>query len=197
MSLINNIFTRFSRNLIKEVEISHLYPMEYQVDWFNRLTWAGADTAFGKEHNFSTFCVAGAGVDSALSKKGLNHRLKAFQREVPVRCYDDFVPYIERVRRGEEFVLWNQKVQWFARSSGTSSDRSKYIPITPDSLNINHYGGFRRMLAWYVAQHPSSGVFKGKALTIGGSVQPDEMGSGGTMYGDLSAVLLMNSPFMA
>lgn len=197
MSLINNIFTRFSRDLIKEVEMSHLCPMEYQVDWFNRLTWAGADTAFGKEHNFSTFCVAGAGVDSALSKKGLNHRLKAFQCEVPVRCYDDFVPYIERVRRGEEFVLWNQKVQWFARSSGTSSDRSKYIPITPDSLNINHYGGFRRMLAWYVAQHPSSGVFKGKALTIGGSVQPDEMGSGGTMYGDLSAVLLMNSPFMA
>ena len=196
MSLINNIFTRYNRDLIKEIEISRLSPVDYQINWFNKLTWSGADTAFGKEHNFSSFCVPGAGIDSALSKKGFSHRLKSFQSQVPIRDYDSFVPYIDRVRQGEDFVLWNQPVQWFAKSSGTSSDRSKFIPITPDSLSINHYGGFKRMLSWYVAQNPSSKIFNGKALTLGGSVQPDEMGSGGTVYGDLSAILLKNSPFL-
>ncbi|MBR7156933.1 MAG: GH3 auxin-responsive promoter family protein [Bacteroidales bacterium] len=193
MSLINNIFTLYNRPLIKEIKMSHLRPFDYQIDWFNRLTWAGAETAFGKEHNFSNFCVPGAGVDSALSKKGFSHRLKSFQNQVPIRDYDAFVPYIDRVRRGEQYVLWNQNVEWFAKSSGTSSDRSKFIPITPDSLKINHYGGFRRMLSWYVSQNPSTKIFNGKALTLGGSVKPDEMGSGGTVYGDLSAVLLKNS----
>ncbi len=194
MSLINNIFTFASRNFLEEVEMSHHCPGDYQIDWFNRLTYSGAQTSFGVEHNFSTFCIPGASVGSALSLKGFSHRLKAFQSEVPIRDYDSFVPYIDRVRRGERNVLWNQPVQMFAKSSGTSSDRSKYIPITPDSLKINHYGGFQRMLAWYVAQNPSTKIFSGKALTLGGSVQPDEMGSGGTMYGDLSAILLKYSP---
>ena len=194
MSLINKVFTAFNRSLIKEIERSRISPYDYQREWFNRLTYAGADTAFGVEHNFSTFCIPGAAIGSALSKKGFSHRLKAFQNEVPIRDYNAFVPYIDRIRRGEDFVLWNQKVEWFAKSSGTSSDRSKYIPITPDSLHINHYGGFRRMLSSYIVQNPSSKIFRGKALTLGGSVQPDEMGSGGTMYGDLSAILLKNSP---
>ncbi|MBR5855729.1 MAG: GH3 auxin-responsive promoter family protein, partial [Bacteroidales bacterium] len=194
MSLINRIFTVYNGPLLREIKKSYVSPFDYQIDWFNRLTYAGAQTAFGAEHNFSTFCVPGASIGSALSKKGFSHRLKAFQNCVPIRDYNAFVPYIDRIRRGEDFVLWNQRVEWFAKSSGTSAERSKYIPITPDSLKINHYGGFRRMLAWYVAQNPSSKIFKGNALTLGGSIQPDEMGSGGTMYGDLSAILLKNSP---
>lgn len=194
MSLINNVFTAYNWRLIKEIEKSFISPFDYQIEWFNRLTYAGAQTLFGVEHNFSTFCIPGAAIGSALSKKGFSHRLKAFQRQVPIRDYNAFVPYIDRIRRGENNVLWNQRVEWFAKSSGTSAERSKYIPITPDSLQINHYGGFRRMLSWYVAQNPSTKIFKGKALTLGGSVQPDEMGSGGTMYGDLSAILLKNSP---
>ncbi len=194
MSLINNIFKFANKSFLKEIEKSLLSPGDYQIDWFNRLTHSGVQTSFGEEHNFSSFCLPGASLGSALTTKGFSHRLKAFQSRVPIRDYDSFVPYIDRVRRGESNVLWNQPVQMFAKSSGTSSDRSKYIPITPDSLKINHYGGFRRMLAWYVAHNPSTKIFSGKALTLGGSVQPDEMGSGGTLYGDLSAVLLQNSP---
>lgn len=197
MSLINDAYVELSSNLIEEIELSHQYPVDYQIDWFNRLTYTGADTAFGKEHNFSSFCAYGASLGSAMSKKGYEHRLKSFQNSIPIRDYDAFVPYIERLRSGENYVLWNQKVKWFAKSSGTSSDVSKFIPITQDALKINHYGGLKRMLAWYIANNPDSKLFKGKALTLGGSVQPDEMGAGGTMYGDLSAILLKNSPMVA
>ena len=92
--------------------------------------------------------------------------------------------------------MWNQKVKWFAKSSGTSSDKSKFIPTTPDALYTCHYGGFKRMLSFYVALNRDSKIFNGKALTLGGSVQIDNMGSGGSFNGDLSAILLKNSPFI-
>ena len=186
MSLINNLYLGVFRYLIKEVETSIKNPYDYQRQWFLKLIEAGNNTAFGKEHCFNRFNLT--------NKEGYLKKLEYFQQNVPIRDYDAFVPYINRLRSGENYVLWNQKVKWFAKSSGTSSDRSKYIPVTPASLRINHYGGFQRMLSWYIANHPQSRIFDGKALTLGGSVQIDEMGKGDAYYGDLSAILLKNSP---
>ena len=186
MSLINNIYLKASRGFIKEIEISQSTPCNYQREWFFKLLDAGNSTSFGEEHCFNRFNFS--------NKSDYSKKLEYFQNNVPIRDYDAFVPYIERLRRGENYVLWNQKVKWFAKSSGTSSDRSKFIPITPDSLKITHYGGFRRMLSWYVANNPDSRIFHGKALTLGGSVQIDEKGNGECYYGDLSAILLKNSP---
>ncbi len=186
MSLINKVFLKVSAGIVKEIEKSMHAPFEYQRAWFDRLLQAGVDTFFGDEHCLNRVNLS--------SKQEFAKKLKYFQQRVPIMDYDAYVPYINRLRRGEDYILWNQKVRWFAKSSGTSSDRSKFIPITSDSLRINHIGGFRRMLAWYVANNPDSRIFHGKALTLGGSVQLDESGKGKSFYGDLSAILLKNSP---
>ncbi len=186
MSLINSVFLKVSSGIVKEIEKSMRAPFDYQRVWFEELLQAGVNTLFGDEHCFNRVNLS--------SKQEFVKKLKYFQERVPIRDYDAYMPYINRLRRGEDYILWNQKVKWFAKSSGTSSDRSKFIPITPDSLRINHYGGFRRMLAWYIANNPESKIFQGKALTLGGSVQLDETGKGKSFCGDLSAILLKNSP---
>lgn len=179
MSAINSLYLAFSKGLVREVEKSRKEPLEYQEQWFKKLVANGAESLFGKEHGFGGI-------------KGI----RDFRENVPVRDYNAFVPYIERLRRGENYILWNQKVKWFAKSSGTSSDKSKFIPTTPDALYTCHYGGFRRMLSFYVASNRDSRIFNGKALTLGGSVQIDNLGHGGSFNGDLSAILLKNSPLI-
>lgn len=179
MPFINNLYLGISSGLLKEIEQSRKAPFPYQAEGFKTMIENGKESSFGKEHGFNKITC-----------------IKEFQKAVPIRDYNEFAPYISRLRNGEDYVLWNQKVKWFAKSSGTSSDKSKFIPITPDSLNINHYGGFRRMLASYIDNNPSSKLYSGRALTLGGSVNPEPMGSGGNMAlsGDLSAILLKNSP---
>lgn len=182
--MINNIFLRLSKHMLDEIEKSKSNPFAFQRDCFRNLITCGSETAFGKEHNFEE-----------LSDLPYQEQIDIFRKYIPIRDYDGFVPYINRIRNGEDYVLWNQKVKWFAKSSGTSLDKSKYIPVTPDSLYTTHYGGFKRMLANYISCYPNSTIFNGKALTLGGSVQRDKQN--GIMSGDLSAILLNNSPIIA
>ena len=175
MNIINGIFLKYSGRMLRELDNSRRDPMQFQMEWFRYLVENGKSTAFGREHGFD-----------AISN------VRDYQNRVPVREYNDILPYIERLLKGEDHVLWNRKTRMFAKSSGTSSDKSKFIPVTDESLQVTHYGGFKRMLASYINSNPHSGLFKGKALTLGGSVKPDK--SGRTVSGDLSALLLMNSP---
>ena len=175
MKLLNSIFLKYSHNLLKEIDHSRLNPMLYQHQWFNHLISNGADSLFGHEHNFDRIKT-----------------IKEYQKRVPVRDYNAMAPYISRLLNGEDFILWNGKVKTFAKSSGTSSDKSKFIPVSPQSLQITHYGGFKRMLTTYIHNNPGSNIFYGKALTLGGSVTPDRTGK--IYTGDLSALLLKTSP---
>lgn len=175
MNIINGIFLKYSHNLLKEIDLSRREPVQYQYRWFRYLIENGKESAFGREHRFGE-------INSVLD----------FQMRVPILDYNGTVPYINRLLAGEDYVLWNRKVRMFAKSSGTSSDKSKYIPVTDESLQITHYGGFKRMLANYVHCNPKSRIFLGKALTLGGSVKPDDTGR--YLSGDLSALLLQNSP---
>ncbi|MBQ5827311.1 MAG: GH3 auxin-responsive promoter family protein, partial [Bacteroidales bacterium] len=177
MNLINRIFLLYSKELLRELDQSRRNPMPYQEKWFKYLIENGKETAFGKEWGFDSIKT-----------------VKDFQSRVPVMDYNRTEPYINRLLQGEDYILWNSKVRKFAKSSGTSSNKSKFIPIPDDFLQINHYGGFKRMLATYVHNNPNTGIFKGKALTLGGSVAPDK--SGRIMQGDLSAILLNNSPVL-
>ncbi|MFA6335293.1 MAG: GH3 auxin-responsive promoter family protein [Bacteroidales bacterium] len=177
MSITSTIFRQISKGRLKLLEKSRVTPEPFQANWFKELITSGIETSFGKEHNF-------AGIKS----------VKDYQRQVPLRDYDAMEPYIERLRAGEDFVLWNDKVKWFAKSSGTSSSKSKFIPITDQSLKYCHFEGMQALLASYLDQTPDSQLFDGKALTLGGSARIDEMGSGHSQYGDLSAILLKNSP---
>ena len=175
MSLINKAFLTYAHRMLKGLDRTRKHPLEVQMKVFRTLLKGGKDTAFGRDHGFS--------------KIG---SVRDFQRLVPVRDYNELYPYIERLRSGEDYVLWNEKTRFFAKSSGTSSGKSKFIPITRTNLWGCHYGGMQRMLANYLQRFPDSRIYSGKALTLGGSVEPDLGGK--SFSGDLSAILLRNSP---
>lgn len=180
MSLTSKIFYQFSKGRLSRLDKSRVAPENFQARWFTDLISAGRETAFGKEHKFDQIKCPGD-----------------YQKLVPLREYDALEPYIERLRAGEDYVLWNTKVKWFAKSSGTSSSKSKFIPITEQSLKQCHFEGMLTLLANYLDQTPCSKLFDGKSLTLGGSTTIDEKGRGKSQYGDLSAILLKNSPHWA
>lgn len=175
--LINKAVLAWGRSYLEEIEKSKSMAPELQQKVFRKLMEGGRQTLFGKERDFDSI-------------KGLSD----FQSRVKLSKYDDIAPYITRIRSGEDYVLWNQKVRWFAKSSGTSSDKSKYIPITRDSLYGTHFKGMKMMLFNYAHLNPDSRIFSSYALTLGGSVAPDQLSGGNVFDGDLSAVMLRNSP---
>lgn len=177
MSLINNIVLTALNSNLRDFDKGKQHPVEVQMGLLDKLVNSGEETLFGKEHHFGTISS-----------------YEEFAKRVPIRLYDDFVPYIDRLRKGENYILWNEKVKWFARSSGTSSDKSKFIPITESNLRECHYKGFKTLIASYLRNNPKSKLFLGKSLTLGGSVEIDSLGCSGIFNGDLSAILLKNSP---
>lgn len=127
---------------------------------------------------------------------GFNHlfTIRSFKETVPIHEYEDLKPYIERLMAGEQYLLWNTPVYWFAKSSGTTSEKSKFIPITDESLQNCHYQGAKDVLTLYYNRYPESDLLTGKGLVIGGSHQINALNEE-IFYGDLSAVLLQNTPF--
>jgi phenylacetate-coenzyme A ligase PaaK-like adenylate-forming protein len=134
-------------------------------------------TVFGKKYNFHQL-----------------FNIKEFKQRVPIHEYDDVRPYIERMMQGDENVLWNTPVNWFAKSSGTSNNKSKFIPISEESLKENHFKASKDVLTKYYKNFPSSDLLTGKSLVVGGSHQITELAED-IHAGDLSAVLMQNSPF--
>lgn len=186
---MGNIFNKILRDIVlltsksKLAQIDRIkhIPFELQNKELANLIKNGSETVFGVEKHFSNI-----------------QNYKQFQQNVPIYTYNSFAPYIKRLIGGEHYILWNQKVRWFARSSGTSSDKSKYIPITPDSLRINHFGGMKKMLINYLLHNPKTLLPTTKALTLGGSIVCNSIGiNSGSYSGDLSAVMLQNSPLFA
>ena len=120
--------------------------------------------------------------------------VKSFKEAVPIHEYDDLKPYIERIMQGEQGLLWNTPIHWFAKSSGTTSDKSKFIPVSEESLQDGHYRASKDVLSLYYLRKPDSELLTGKGLIIGGSHTINPLNEE-AQYGDLSAVLLQNSPF--
>ncbi len=153
------------------------HPVAAQREVLQHLVTAGQYTAYGKKYHFTRLFT-----------------VKDFKKNVPIQEYDDLRPYILRMMEGEENVLWNTPVNWFAKSSGTSSDKSKFIPISDESLQDNHYQANKDMLTNYYNNFPGSDLLTGKSLVIGGSHQINKLNDE-IQYGDLSAVLMQNTPF--
>jgi hypothetical protein len=154
-------------------------PVDAQREVLQDIVTSAQYTEFGRKYKFSELFT-----------------VKAFKEAVPVHEYDDLKPYIERIMQGEQNILWNSPVSWFAKSSGTSSDKSKFIPLTEESLQDCHYKGAKDVLTMYYQFNPESALLTGKGLVLGGSHNINPMNSE-AQYGDLSAVLLQNSPFWA
>lgn len=139
-----------------------------------RLLSEAAGTEWGRAHQY-------AGIRS----------YEDYRRLVPVQTYDDVKPYIERMQHGESDVLWKGQVRWYAKSSGTTNDKSKFIPVSPDGLKRIHYAGGTDCVASYLRNNPDSRFFSGKGLILGGSHAPN-YNLKDSLVGDLSAILIQN-----
>lgn len=158
----------------KALERYNEHAEELQMQVLDRLVAMAKDTQWGREHGFAKI-------------KGYED----FARTSQINTYEELKEYIDRMRHGEKDVLWPGKVQWYAKSSGTTADKSKFIPVSPQGLKDTHYAGGRDCVAWYLRNNPESRLFDGKALILGGSHAPN-YNVKGSLVGDLSAILIEN-----
>ena len=177
MKLLSPAISRLARMRRWQIEQWVLDPVAVQREVLQDLVTSAQYTEIGRKYNFSKL-----------------FSIKEYKKAVPIHEYDDLKPYIQRIMQGEENLLWNTPVKWFAKSSGTTSEKSKFIPISEESLNDNHFLGAKDVLTMYYHSQPDSDLLTGKGLVIGGSHTINQFNEE-IQYGDLSAVLLQNSPF--
>jgi phenylacetate-coenzyme A ligase PaaK-like adenylate-forming protein len=177
MKLLSPAISKLARMRFWRIENWSSNPVAAQREVLQHLVTSAQYTEFGKKHGFSKL-----------------FSVREFKKAVPIHDYEDLKPYISRMMAGEENVLWNTPINWFAKSSGTTSDKSKFIPISEESLQDNHFKASKDVLTSYYNNFPSSELLTGKGLVVGGSHQISKVNEE-IQYGDLSAVLMQNSPF--
>lgn len=177
MKLLSPAISGLARMRQWRIEAWKTHPEDSQREVLQDLVTSAQYTEFGKKYSFSSL-----------------FNLRAFKKAVPIHEYDDIKPYITRIMNGEQNILWNTPVSWFAKSSGTTSDKSKFIPVTDESLQDCHFKAAKDVLTLYYCFNPDSDLLTGKGLVIGGSHTIHQMNEE-VHYGDLSAVLLQNTPF--
>ena len=165
---------KFLTPRLKKLEMYDTYAASIQREVLRKLVEKGAQTEWGHTHGFSTIKT----YDDFAKSSGVNN-------------YDDLKGYIDRMRHGEKDILWPGQVKWYAKSSGTTNDKSKFIPVSADGLKKIHYAGGTDCVAYYLASNPKSRMFGGKGLILGGSHAPN-YNLPGSLVGDLSAILIEN-----
>ncbi len=180
MELINSVISWIMKKRVHQIELFKKYPSEVQQDLFNKLILSGKYTEYGEKNNF-----------------GAIETVENFKESVPLNTYESLKPYIERLRKGEQKLLWPTDIKLFAKSSGTTSDKSKYIPVSLESLEECHYKGGKDMLSIYCNNFPETSMFAGRGLAMGGSHRISEINNEVYYDGDLSALIIDNLPFWA
>lgn len=163
---------------IKEIEQFDTEAKAIQYNQLNHLISSAAQTQWGKKYDYESM-----------------RSYEDFASTVPLQTYEEIKPYVERMLKGEQNILWGSDIEWFAKSSGTTNDKSKFIPVSREALEYCHYQGGKDCLAIYLRMNPNSRFFSGKALILGGSHKPSDL-SHNIHYGDLSAVLIQNIAFL-
>ncbi|MEG1728993.1 MAG: GH3 auxin-responsive promoter family protein [Bacteroidaceae bacterium] len=172
--LVRPVFSARQRKL--ERLDNHSDELQRQV--LKRLLERAANTEWGKKYAYASLA-----------------NYEAYAAAVPINTYEELKGYIDRMRHGESDVLWPGQVRWYAKSSGTTNDKSKFIPVSNDGLHDTHYAGATDAVAYYLRNHPTSHLFDGKALILGGSHAPN-YNTPRSLVGDLSAILIENiNPF--
>ena len=169
----------FFRSREHELERYNYDAERMQHEVLEYLINRGTLTEYGRNHLFSTY-----------------KRYEDFAQHVPINTYEELKGDIDRMRHGESNVLWPGQVKWFAKSSGTTNDKSKFIPVTREGLNHIHYQGGRDTVAFYMSNNPKTRMFDGKGLILGGSHSPN-YNLPDSLVGDLSAILIENMPEIA
>ncbi len=178
MSILSPAIKRFIKLRMSAIDNFVLNPIDTQKQVFNDLVGSAQFTEYGKQHNFEHI-----------------NSIKDFKENVPVNDYDALKPYIQKILEGQQNILWAEPINWFAKSSGTTSDKSKFIPVSKDALDDTHFKSGKDVLSLYLRQFPQSDIVSGKCLTIGGSHQINQLNAE-SYFGDLSAVMLQNMPLM-
>ncbi len=168
--IVRNAFTSRQREIERydnEAQQLQMHTLEY-------LTTTAKDTEYGRKHTFSTI-----------------NSYEKFADSVSLNTYEELKGDIDRMRHGERDVLWKGRVKWYAKSSGTTNDKSKFIPVSHDGLQHIHYAGGKDVVALYLQNNPNSRLFDGRSLILGGSHSPN-YDVADSLVGDLSAILIEN-----
>ncbi|MCB9188928.1 MAG: GH3 auxin-responsive promoter family protein [Flavobacteriales bacterium] len=173
----NSIFSWLIKKRVHQIELFKKHPFEVQQELLSSLLSSAADTEFGKSNSFSAI---------------RSH--EDFKQNIPLQQYDQVLPYVERLKDGEQNLLWPGEILWFAKSSGTTNQRSKLIPVSRESLQECHYKGGKDLLGIYYNNHPNTRLFTGKHLIVGGSSEINYLNQK-SYFGDLSAIIVKNLPW--
>ncbi|MCF7569617.1 GH3 auxin-responsive promoter family protein [Sabulilitoribacter arenilitoris] len=176
--LVNSIASWFLKKRFHQIDLFLKYPNEVQNELLFSLLDFAKNTTFGKRYDFASI-----------------KDYKIFAERIPINNYDVWQDDIERSRTGENNIFWPTPIKWFAKSSGTTRAKSKFIPVSPESLEDCHYAASKDLLCMYLNNNEESQLFTGKSLRLGGSKELYK--ENGTVYGDLSAILIDNMPFWA
>lgn len=176
--IVNSLLSWYFKKRVQQLQESIDKPVDVQEKTFQRLIEAGRGTSFGKEHGYKDI-----------------RNFDQYREQVPVSDYEAFRPYIQRMLEGEQRLLWPTEIKWFAKSSGTTSDKSKFIPVSFEALEECQFRGGRDLLSFYCNLNPETRIFEGKGLLIGGSHEVNRFNNkSSSHYGDLSAVVMNNLP---
>lgn len=177
MKLFSPAISTLARLRSWRIEAWMQHPIAAQREVLQDLVTSAQFTEFGRKHEFAKLFTT-----------------KAFKEAVPIHEYQDLQPYVERIMEGEQHILWNTPINWFAKSSGTTSAKSKFIPVSQESLEDGHFKAAKDVLTLYYMSNPESALLTGKGLIIGGSHTISSIHDE-AHFGDLSAVLMQNTPF--
>ena len=178
ISLLHSVLSWFLKKRVHQIELFLKYPHEVQNELLIKLVDQAKNTWVGKQYGFSSI-----------------NSYERFANQVPVSTYEELADLIGRTRKGEQNLFWPTTIKWFAKSSGTTDAKSKFIPVTKEALNECHFKAGKDMLSLYFNNNPNSKLFQGKALRLGGSKSLYEQNN--TYFGDLSAIIIENLPLWA
>jgi len=176
--IINSIISWFLKKRKHQIELFLKYPEDVQDELLLKLINKAKNTTFGIEKRFS-----------------LIKNYKDFSANVPIQKYESFEPFIERCRKGEQNLFWHTDIKWFAKSSGTTNAKSKFIPVSDEALEYCHLKAGKDMLCLYINNNKKTQLFTGKSLRLGGS--SDVYKDNNSYFGDLSAIIIENMPLWA
>ena len=179
MSILTETLTWIMKRRMPRIEAMYLRPLELQEACFKELIEMAASTEWGKKYEYA----------------GIKNQ-EQFRDKVPVSTYEELFPYIDRMMQGEQNVLWASPISWFSKSSGTTNARSKFIPVSPESLGDCHMRGGKDMITLLIENKPDTKIFEGKGLSIGGSLSSNPFNDQ-MLLGDVSAVVMKNLPIWA
>ena len=176
--LFNTVLSWILKKRKYQIDLFLNHPVEVQNEVLYELLSEARNTEFGKKYDFRNI---------------LDY--ESFAAKVPIQQYESIEPMIERNRRGEQNIFWPSKIQWFAKSSGTTNAKSKFIPVSDEAIDDCHMKAGKDMLCLFINNNEDTEIFKGKGLRLGGSSAVYE--DNDTYFGDLSAIIIENMPFWA